>query len=51
MTSLNKINIISPFFINGIVMWQDVSMASLYEQFTMMSEDYAVYSVVKFEAL
>lgn len=51
MNPLNKINIISPFFINGIVMWEDVSMAFMYEQFTVMSEDYAVYSVVKFECL
>lgn len=51
MKSLNKLNIISPFFINGIVMWEDVSMAYMYEQFTVMSEDYAVYSVVKFESI
>lgn len=51
MTSLNKINIISPFFVNGLILWQDVAMAYMYEQFTMMSEDYAGYSVVKFEAL
>lgn len=51
MTSLNKINIISPFFVNGLILWQDVSMASLYEQFTMMSGDYVPYSPVKFECL
>lgn len=48
---LNKTNIISPFFINGIVMWEDVSRAYMYEQFVTMSEDYALYSVVKFECL
>lgn len=38
-----------------LVLWEDTSRASLYEAFTMASEDAAmpnaVYSAVKFEAL
>lgn len=35
----------------SLVLWEDTSRASLYEAFTMMSEDYAEYTPVKFEKL
>jgi hypothetical protein len=47
--------IIIPFLkvINGIqlVMWDYSERAEIYEQFIMMSEDYAEYTPVRFEAL
>lgn len=51
----DKNPIIIPFLkvINGIqlVLWDYVQRAYLYEQFTMMGDDYAEYTPVRFEAL
>lgn len=48
-------NVITPVIkhtIHGVlVLWEDTSRASLYEAFTMMGEDYAEYTPVKFEKL
>jgi hypothetical protein len=53
--------IIIPFFkmLNGVqlILWDRVDKphyaerAEVYEQFTLMSEDYAMYTPVKFESL
>lgn len=47
--------IIIPFFkmLNGVkvVMWDYVERAEVYEQFTLMSEEYAEYVPVRFESL
>lgn len=47
--------IIIPFLkvINGIqlVLWDYVERAGVYEQFTMMSDDYAEYTPIRFEKL
>jgi hypothetical protein len=47
--------IIIPFLkvINGIqlVLWDYVQRAEMYEQFIMMSDEYAEYTPVRFEAL
>lgn len=43
--------IITPFVINGLILWDYVERASLYESFTMMSSDYALYTPIRFEAL
>lgn len=55
----NTTSIITPVIkhtIHGsLVLWEDtryVSLrASLYEGFTMVSEDYAIYTPIKFESL
>lgn len=51
----DKNPIITPFLkvINGIqlVLWDYAKRAYLYEQFTMMSGDYALYTPVRFEHL
>jgi hypothetical protein len=51
----DKNPIIIPFLkmINGIqlVMWDYVQRAYLYDQFTMMSDDYAKYTPIRFEKL
>lgn len=51
----DKNPIIAPFLkvINGIqlVMWDYVERAEMYEQFVMMSGDYAEYVPVRFEKL
>jgi hypothetical protein len=50
-----KTSIITPVIkhtIHGsLVLWEDTSRASMYEGFTMMSEDYAEYVPVRFESL
>lgn len=52
---MNKTSIITPVIkhtIHGsLVLWEDTSRVSLYESFTMMSEDYAEYTPVRFESL
>lgn len=35
----------------SLVLWEDTSRASLYEAFTMMGDDYAEYTPVRFESL
>lgn len=48
-------NVITPVIkqtIHGsLVLWEDTSRASLYESFTMMGDDYAEYSPIRFESL
>ena len=34
-----------------VVLWDYVERAEMYEQFTMMGDDYAEYTPVRFEAL
>lgn len=43
--------IITTFVINGLVLWDYVERAVQYESFLMYSEDYALYSPIKFEKL
>lgn len=53
----NKNPIIAPFVINGLVLWARVDTpyylerASQFEQFLMMSDDYAFFTPIKFEKL
>jgi hypothetical protein len=48
-------NVITPVIkhtIHGsLVLWEDTSRASLYEAFTMMGDEYAKYTPVRFESL
>jgi len=43
--------VITPFIIGGLILWDYVERAVQYESFLMYSEDYALYSPIKFERL
>lgn len=43
--------VITPLIINGLVLWDYAERAFQYESFLMYTEDYNVYSPVKFEKL
>lgn len=43
--------IITPLIINGLILWDYVERVGQYEQFLMYSEDYALYSEIRFESL
>ena len=49
--NFEKNPIIAPFLINGLVLWEYVGRASQFEQFLMMSDEWAWYTPVRFERL
>lgn len=49
--SFEKNPIIAPFLINGLILWEYVERASQFEQFLMMSDEWAWYTPIKFERL
>lgn len=43
--------IIAPFVINGLILWDYVERSSQFESFLLFSEDYALFTPIRFERL
>lgn len=49
--NLDNQPVITPLIINGLVLWDYTERAYQYEPFLVYSEDFVLYSPVKFERL
>lgn len=49
--NFDKQPVITPFIINGLVLWDYVERTEQYASFLMYSEDFVPYSPVKFERI
>lgn len=49
--NFDKKPVITPMIVNGLVLWGYAERAFQYESFLMYTEDYNVYTPVRFERL